>query len=177
MHALVVYESMFGNTHGVAEQIAHGLRWRHECDVVPVGEATEELRAAAELLVVGGPTHAHGMSNTVSRRSAADLAAKADDLELDPDAEGPGLRDWFDGLDRAAGRGAAFDTKIAGPGAITGRAAKGIAKRLRRHGYTLIAEPESFLVDKQSHLLAGEADRAEEWGKELAAALVTSTAR
>lgn len=55
MRALVVYESMFGNTHLVASNIADGLRAGYEVTVVPVAEATPELVAAADLLVAGAP--------------------------------------------------------------------------------------------------------------------------
>jgi hypothetical protein len=43
---------------------------------------------------------------------------------------------------------------------FTGRASGGIANELRHHGFTLVDEPESFLVDRHTHLVAGEADRA-----------------
>ena len=99
MRALVVYESMYGNTHVVASNIADGLRATHEVTLVPVAEATEDLVAEADLLVVGGPTHMHGLSSPASRRMAAQAAAKpASGLSLDPDACGPGLRDWLKGL-------------------------------------------------------------------------------
>jgi hypothetical protein len=52
--------------------------------------------------------------------------------------------------------------------ALTGRASKGVARRLRKLGFTLVDGPQSFLVDKHSHLLDGEADRAEAWGAALA---------
>jgi hypothetical protein len=52
-----------------------------------------------------------------------------------PGAEGPGVRDWFDELPKAAnGRKAAtFDTRA--DARMAGGAAHGIARRLRRHGY------------------------------------------
>ena len=62
MRALVVYESMYGNTHVAAMNIAAGLSARHDVTLVPVTRATPELFAAADLLVVGGPTHLHRMS-------------------------------------------------------------------------------------------------------------------
>ena len=168
--AVVVYESMFGNTHVIADHVAAGLRDRlGDVTVVPVHDATPELVGAADLVVVGGPTHVHGMSNHLSRESAKDMAAKDDDLDLDPDAEGPGLRDWFDELPAGqSGRAAAFDTRVHATTLVTGQASKGIAKRLRRHGFDLAAEPESFFVDKESHLEADEADRAASWGRRLA---------
>jgi hypothetical protein len=173
MKALVVYESMYGNTHVVADHIAAGLRTGIETTVVAVGEATTELVTDAALLVVGGPTHAHGMTSSTSRKSAAEAAEGDDGLELDPDAEGPGLRDWFHGLARSEARryGAAFDTRVNAPPALTGRASKGIAKRIRKHGYEQLVEPTSFLVDKENHLVDGEAGLATAWGEELATAL------
>ena len=106
MRALVVYESMYGNTHVVASNIADGLRATHEVTLVPVAEATEDLVAEADLLVVGGPTHMHGLSSPASRRMAAQAAAKpASGLSLDPDACGPGLRDWLKGLGPGIGPG------------------------------------------------------------------------
>ena len=172
MRALVVYESMYGNTHAVAEGIARGMRGGGEAQAVPVAEATPEAVSAADLLVVGGPTHMHGMSTERSRRVAIEAAQQPDAvLEEDPDAEGPGLREWFDALTLPSGiRAAAFDTRLHGPAVVTGRASRGIAKRLERHGATLAAPPESFLVGKDSQLDADEADRAEAWGATLAGA-------
>ena len=99
MRALIVYESMYGNTHVVANHIADGLRPQFEVDVVSAEQATPERIAAADLLVVGGPTHVHGMSSEKSRKAAKDSLSKpGTDLRLDADAESEGLRDWFHGL-------------------------------------------------------------------------------
>jgi hypothetical protein len=174
MRALVVYESMYGNTRAVAGGIADGLRASYEVRVVPVAGATAELVAGADLLVAGGPTHMHGLSSGSSRRMAAEAAAKdGSELRLDPDAGGPGLRDWLKDLDRRDGLAAAFDTRINGVPAFTGRASRPIAKQLKRHGYRLVAAPESFLVTSQSTLLDGEAARARRWGMTIAAASKT----
>jgi hypothetical protein len=171
-----VYESMYGNTHVVASHIADGLRNVFETEVVPVEEATRERVLAVDLLVVGGPTHVHGMSSERSREAAREAIAKpGNDLTLDPDAEGEGLRDWFHGLPRVHNGGAAaFDTRIDAPAIVTGRASKGIEHRLTALGYDLVADPASFLVDKHSHLLPGEADRATTWAKELAESLAAN---
>ena len=172
MLALIVHESMFGNTRTVADRIAAGLRPEVDTKVVSVADVTPEMVEAADLLVVGGPTHAHGMSRPSTRRGAPDYIAKQPDLELEPGYDGGGVREWLDAMDpphRALA--AAFDTRVNAPAPITGRASKGEAKRLRRVGFELVAGPESFLVDKHSHLLEGEANRAEAWGSELAARL------
>jgi flavodoxin len=172
MRALVVYESMFGNTHAIADHIAEGLRARFEVDVVSVADATPDRVGGADLLVVGGPTHVHSMTSKTSRNAAREQAEKDEELELDEHATDPGLRDWFDEIE-GKGAAAAFDTRIDAPAAVTGRASRGIARRLKRHGFHLAADAESFLVDKHNHLIDGEADRATEWGKQLAASAST----
>lgn len=173
MRALVVYESMYGNTHAIADAIGRGLARRADVEVLPVGRADAAALAGADLVAVGGPTHVHGMTRASTRRAAADQAPKqGPDVALDPAATGPGLREWLESLAPGAGRAAAFDTRAAAPAALTGRASKGIAKRLRARGWELVEEPESFLVDKQNHLEPGEGARAEAWGAHLAEALV-----
>lgn len=169
MRALVVYESMFGNTHAVADAIGRGLARAGDVSVVPVERAGAPPLDDVDLVVVGGPTHVHGMSRASTRQAAVEQAAKADPpLALDADATGPGLREWLESLGRVDVRSAAFDTRLGGPAAFTGRASKGIAKRLREHGARLVAGPESFLLDKQNHLHPGEEERAEQWGARLA---------
>lgn len=172
MQALVIYESMYGNTHLIADAIAGGLSG-HGVDAASISlhDATPTRIAEADLLVIGGPTHGHGMSRDATRESAITDARKPDSaLHLDPDAEGPGLRDWFDELPALSGSSmaAAFDTRVEIPPAISGRASKGISKRLRAHGFTEVAPPESFFVDKHSVLKPDQEARAYEWGRALA---------
>ncbi|HEY8721330.1 flavodoxin domain-containing protein [Pengzhenrongella sp.] len=54
MRALVVYESMFGNTRDIAQAVADGMSAEVEVEVVEVGAAPEHLDAEVGLLVVGG---------------------------------------------------------------------------------------------------------------------------
>src|SRR5579872_2698345 len=165
MRALVVYESMYGNTHAVAVSIAAGLSTRHDVTLVPVTRATPELVAAADLLVVGGPTHLHRMSTAASRRWAADAARKqGSPLTMDPDADGPGVRGGQNTL------AVAFDTRLGGVPLFTGRASRGISRLLAGHGCRMLAAPESFLVSKRDTLRDGEADRARAWGAMIGAA-------
>ena len=120
MKVVIVYESMYGNTHHVASAIGAGLRGVADVAVVPVEQASEELVDVADLLVVGGPTHVHGMSRPSTRKAAVEALAKNEALELDPDAEGAGLRDWVPNLSRRHGRAAAFDTRLHAPPVVTG---------------------------------------------------------
>jgi len=173
MRAVIVYESMYGSTHAVADAIGRGLAGAAEqVIVVGVGESDPDVLAGADLLVVGGPTHVHGMTSKRTREAAVQSAADDDELHLEPHADGPGLRDWFDGLEDGADRmSAAFDTRIDKPAVLTGRASKAIARRLHRHGYRMAADPTSFLVDTHGRLLDGQEAAATEWGRELAKAV------
>lgn len=167
MNALVVYESVYGNTHRIADAGAEGLGG---AAVVPAHEAAERV-GEADLLVVGGPTHMHGLATRRSRQMAAEAAHEDIAITIDPSAtEEPGLRKWLSELpDRKGARAAAFDTRLDRSPLLTGVAARGIAKRLRHHGYEVLAT-ESFLVeDSEGPLEEGEIDRARVWGAQLAA--------
>lgn len=174
MRALVVYESMYGNTREIASNIADGLRADFDVTLVSVAEATPELVAGADLLVAGAPTHMHGLSSIVTRQMAARAAAKnGSGLRMDPDADGPGLPEWLKDLWRRDGLAAAFDTRINSIPVITGRACRAIARLLKRRGYRLVASPESFLVSWETTLVDGETARARQWGKTVGAASKT----
>jgi Flavodoxin len=142
MRALVVFESMYGNTRLIAGEIADGLRAGYEVTLVPVAGATAELVAGADLLVAGAPTHMHGLSSAASRQQAAQAAAKDSWLQMDPDAGGPGMQDWLQGIGHRDCLAAAFDTRVNGLAVLTGRASGRVAKVLKRHGYRLVAAPQ-----------------------------------
>ena len=103
-------------------------------------------------------------------RSGTRKTAIEDERNTYPEAHGmPGIREWLDGLPEGEGRlAAAFDTRFDKPRVLTGSAAKGIAKRIARHGYRLVADPESFFVTPDNMLFSGEPDHAGRWGAELA---------
>ena len=172
MRAVVVYESIYGNTHAVAEAIGAGLRPVHDVVVVPVGQAGPDVVDGAEVLVVGGPTHIHGMSRPRSREAAAEAGAKpGSTLVLEEGATGPGVREWLASLGHLNVLSAAFDTRMHGPAAFTGRASKAIERELGRHGARVVTAAESFFVTKDSTLDDGEEQRARHWGERLAAAV------
>jgi flavodoxin len=166
MNALVVYESIYGNTRAIAEAIAEGLGGAPVASIAGVHGDLADL----DLLVVGGPTHMHGLATTRSRQMAAEGAHEDKGTHVEPDAtQGPGLRGWLaDTPDRPDARAATFDTRLDRSAWLTGLASRGIAKRLRRHGYDVVAT-ESFLVeDAEGPLEDGELERARAWGAQLA---------
>jgi hypothetical protein len=169
MRAVVVYESMFGNTRAVAESIGEGLRSRYEVAVLPVGQVDETDLAGVSLLVVGGPTHIWGMSRPSSRRGAVQQSERSNGaLVLESGATGPGLREWLAALHQPL-PAAVFDTRVDRPRMITGAAAPKITAALRRHGCRIVDKAQSFRVSPRgSVLVPGELERARAWGKQLA---------
>ena len=165
MMSVVVCESWFGNTEQVARAIADELARHGEAKVVHVDEEIVGLESV-DLLVVGAPTHVHGMSSSMSRKSAIEQSGHTAEA-------GPGARGWLERLpERPGAKAAAFDTRIEKSAMLTGSAAKGIAKRLRQHGFELVAEPESFFVlDTVGPLKEGELERAAFWAEDLVGAV------
>jgi hypothetical protein len=166
VRALVVYESMFGNTRIIAEAVGVGLRGAGmDVEVLEVGAAPPAPDAEVGLLVVGAPTHALSLSRPESRGSAAEQA----DGPLV--SMGVGLREWLASLPHGDGRVAAFDTHI--DRRVPGAASRAALKRLRRRGYRVASPGESFYVsDTTGPLVDGETARAERWGADLATSLV-----
>jgi hypothetical protein len=170
VRALVVYESMYGNTHRIATAIGEGLEEGGLPNaVVPVGHGDGPELDDIELLVVGGPTHIHGMSRSRTREAAREAAESHPWQTLDDDADDTGLRDWLSAADELDLDAAAFDTRLHRSPLITGRASKGIARLLRRSGARIVSDPASFMVTSRDELEPGEEERAHRWGVDLAA--------
>jgi flavodoxin len=173
MRALVVYESMFGNTEMVARHVADGLAIRPDVDVevVDVGHAPTTVGSDVDLLVVGGPTHAFGLSRASTRHEALDQAGTtATPVDV-------GLREWL-GEVQFAGRpsAAAFDTRVKVRG-MPGSAARAAVKRLRRLGADTTAATSFWVTGTPGPLVDGELERAREWAASLAANVSITTER
>jgi hypothetical protein len=160
MNAIVIYESVFGNTRAIAEAIAEGLG----APAMTTDEAPAEA-FRADLLVVGGPTHMHGMATTRSLRASAGTAT----------SRGPALREWLAGLPLTSGtQAAAFDTRFGKGVWLTGAASRGIGKRLQRRGYAVVSTASFVVAESEGPLVDGELERARRWGADLAASLASS---
>lgn len=171
MRALVVFESIFGNTRAVALAIADGIATVTDVTAVEVSDAPTVLPADIGLLVVGGPTHLHGLTSATSRETGAARAG----VRLV--SRGSGIREWLDALlpGPAAIVATSFDTRIRGPEIFTGSAAKGATRRLKALGFRLIG-PTSFFVGGAAdqpfdRVSSDELDRARDWGMALGAAV------
>lgn len=155
MSVALVYDSIFGNTAEVARAIARGLEaGGRTVTLLPVAE-TQGLDAAGhELIVVGSPTR--GFSPTSA------------------------IVEFVGGLPDGSGPVAAFDTRLdletIHPAPLRwvvnagGYAANRIGDALTRKGYALREPNGDFMVTgTEGPLKAGELERAEAWGKALAA--------
>ncbi|GID93887.1 flavodoxin [Amorphoplanes digitatis] len=157
MNVLVVTETCFGNTARVADAIVAGLR-SHGAVVTVADAASAPAVDHVDLLLVGAPTHSMGLPGPGTRRQAEAKGGNPPAI---------GVAEWLNALPgKQTCRGAAFDT-VTGRGFFSGSAAKGIEKRLRRHGVDVVAR-ESFLVNAMEGPPAdGELARAERWGASL----------
>lgn len=162
MKVLVVYESHFGNTRRVAEAIARGLRGRAQVEVLDIEEAPAIADLDADLLVIGAPTHVLGMSRPDSRREALEQAGL-------PDTSRRGIREWIEDADADAPPVAVYDTRTL-ESRLPGSAARAANRQLRKRGVTMVSPAQNFLVHGvEGPLAPGEDDRAEAWGRTLAA--------
>lgn len=149
MNTLVLYESQFGNTKHIAELIGKELEDYGPVRVTPLAEYQPALLGGVELVLVGAPTQAHGMTESMRHF--------VDNFEARPK-----------GITAAA-----FDTRVKGPQFLWGSAAREIAVRLERNGFRVAFEPESFLVtlSKQPVLHDGEERHARSWARHVGASV------
>jgi flavodoxin I len=145
MKALVVYDSVYGNTRVIAQAIGDAIP--AEVEVLPVGEVSASELEAYDLLIVGAPTH--------GGRPSEGVRAFLDQIQS------PAL----EGIDVAG-----FDTRVTNKLArILGFAAPKIAKALKKKGGTLVGSPGDFYVTGgEGPLQEGEVERAARWAKEMA---------
>lgn len=163
MKALVVYESLFGNTEQVARAVTTGLSKHLDVEILEVTQAPETITDLLDLIVVGGPTHAFSMTRPATREDAFKQGATQGSREV-------GIREWLAHLHAGPHSElvATFDTRVEKVRHLPGSAAKGAAKAARGLGYSSAAKSESFFVEGvEGPLLDGELDRAQAWGERL----------
>lgn len=164
MKALVIYESMFGNTARIAQAVADSLASEGiETTLMQAAEAGTRAVDGMDLLVVGAPTHGLTLSTPSSR-----TGARARGAAVAPEALG--VREWL-ASSGATAMIAAFDTRSNRMRHWPGSAARKIARTLRGRGMHQVARPASFYVlGTVGPLVDGEIDRARGWGTSVARA-------
>jgi hypothetical protein len=165
MKAIVVYESLWGNTAAVARAIAEGLG--PEARALSTAEATDGAITGVDLIVAGAPVLGFKLPTEQMRQGARSNPGGRPPRPAD--LSHPSMRSWLEGLPAGHGRSAAFDTQVRGP---FGKAAPTIAEALEKAGYARLADPIGFTVaGKFGPLRKGELERARRWGGHLAASM------
>jgi len=144
MKALIVYDSVYGNTEKIAEAMTGAITPSGETKLLRAGEASPSELESLDFLIVGSPTHG-------GRPTAA-------------------VQDFLNRLTQQSLEGikvAAFDTRATSKFAkIFGNAARRIAGQLTKKGGILTASPEGFFVmGTKGPLKEGELERAAAWTK------------
>jgi flavorubredoxin len=120
--AIVIYHTLFGNTEKIAEAVASGMDEQGiDVDCAKVEDVQTGKLMKYNLLAIGGPTHGFGMSRPMKA-----FIKKLEHVDL---------------RDKKA---FAFDTKRGYP--LSGSAAKGIEKRLKRIGMSIVRSRSSAIV-------------------------------
>ena len=172
LRAMVVFESMFGNTEQVAQAIAAGLEAEGvPTKVVGVSVAPAALPPSVELLVVGAPTHAFSLSRPKTRTEAVRQGAEESKAAI-------GMREWLETvrppMDQLV-HVAVYDTRATKVRRLPAAAGPSAA-RLAKRRFSEVDRPVAFLVDDlQGPLVEGEIDRARSWGRSLAAMTRSAT--
>ena len=112
--------------------------------------APTTIPSGTDLLLIGGPTEGHGMTDPIQRFVDELTHTTMENVPV-----------------------AAFDTRLRWPKVLSGSAAEGIAKRLSAAGARVIAT-ESFIVTRTPTLEPGEEERATAWAASLAEMLTPS---
>jgi flavorubredoxin len=168
MHAVVVYESHWGNTAAVARAIAEGIG--PEAVAVTTDQATAEILTSADMIVAGAPVLGFRLATGAIRKELyleSGAPSPADTLH-------PSMGSWLESLPSGHTPAAAFETRFRfSPGGAIGT----INLKMERAGYKPIAKGQKFLVTgKYGPLKSGELDRARQWGAELATAVQRDSA-
>ena len=147
MKALVVYDSVYGNTEKIARAI--GAAIAADVRVLRAAEVSPSELGAIDLLVVGSPTHGGKPTESVQEFLS----------RISPGA----LKNV---------RVTSFDTRVKVVIArLFGYAAGRIAGGLKGKGGRLVAPPQGFIVKgNEGPLAEGELERATNWAKGIAAA-------
>ena len=158
MKAMVIYDSIFGNTEQIARAIGKALSSRMNVETLRVSDLKVEQLTGIELLIIGSPTRAFSPTpaigkflRRISRNGLKDITIAAFDTGIS-----------LDDIDSPIGQ--FFIRRF-------GYAAKKISDKLRKKGGKPAVPPEGFFVKgNEGPLKEGELERAADWAKQIIAA-------
>jgi flavodoxin len=152
MKALIVYDSVYGNTEKIARAIAGALAPSGEVNVVRPGRVNASELEPVDLLIVGSPTHG-GRPTKAIQEFLSKIPANA--------LKNVGVTS-FDTRFQAKDKGVGIRILVG----VFGYAAGRIADSLKGKGGYLAAMPEGFIVEgNEGPLKQGELERAAGWAR------------
>ena len=161
MKALIIYDSVYGNTEQIALAIGEALREQDEVTLARVSEVKPEQLVGVKLLILGSPTQRFNatplMMNLlqgIPLNGLKGVQVAVFDTRLTKSNIGktPVL---------------AFFVRLSGSAAY---AARHIADQLKKKGGFLVGPPEGFFVEGMEGPLAqGELERAARWARQISA--------
>lgn len=161
MSALIITESLFGNTLAVATAIAHGiaeLNGPGSARVVHASDAPLDLPGSVELVVIGAPTHTNSLPDVRTRATAVTEGGRSAAI---------GIREWVELAHIPAGATVAtFDTALSAQARL-GHAAAVVSSALTGRGIPAHTGPSFWVTGMEGPLADGELQRATSWGREL----------
>jgi flavodoxin I len=141
MKALVIYDSLYGNTEKIAKAIGGVIKG--EVKVLPVAEANATELKSLDLLIIGSPTQG-GNATKLMQAFMGNI----------PETALKGVKV------------ATFDTRYAsGWAKIFGFAASRMAKYLKTRGITVVSSEAFVVTGVKGPLKEGELERAAAWAK------------
>ena len=149
MRALVIYDTVYGNTKQIAEAIASSLN--NKAELISVYDLQADSLKDIELLIVGSPINGWQPTSKINEFLAS----------LQPEQ--------LKGV-----KAASFDTRV--NIFFHGDAAQKIAKKLGAAGAQIISEPGLFYVQgKEGPLRENEIEKAKNWTKSLQSSLLINS--
>ncbi len=152
MKALIVYDSVYGNTEEIARAIAGAITPSDGVKVLRAGEANPSKLESIDLLIVGSPTHGGRPTKAIQEfigkipaNALRNVGVTSFDTRISGKDKGFGIRILVGAIGYAAGR---------------------IANSLKGKGGYLAAAPEGFIVEgNEGPLKQGELERAAGWAR------------
>ena len=155
MKALVVYDSIFGNTEQIARSVGKALGSQTDVEVVKVNQFKPGQLTGVNLLIVGSPTRAFRPTPAIKKFLGRIPRNGLKGVRVASFDTGISLDD----IDSSIGR---FFINF------FGYAAKPIANKLVKKGGDLINDPEGFFVkDSEGPLKESELERAADWAGQI----------
>jgi len=147
--ALVVYDSLFGNTKKIAEAIEEGLSKIYDSKLMSVKDVRLTDIEDLQILIIGSPTHGGRYSEpvkaffeTLPDKSLEGIKASSFDTSIPVDDKG-----WF----------------IRMLIRTFGYAAPRISKELSKKGASIMGSETFWVLDREGPLKDGETERARSW--------------